>query len=89
MYYVYFLTNSTYSNWVYVGHTNNIRRRFIEHQEGLSKSTSPYTPLKLVSYIAVATKIKAKELEKYFKADSGKAILKKRIIADEAIRSVT
>jgi hypothetical protein len=37
-----------------------------------------------VAYVAVPTVRKAKELEKYFKTGSGKAVLKKRILTDEA-----
>jgi hypothetical protein len=45
--------------------------------------------LKLAGYIAVPNSQKARELEKYFKAGSGKAILKKRILTDEVPRSGT
>jgi len=40
--------------------------------------------LTLEAFIAVKTESKARELEKYFKTGSGKAILKKRILTDEA-----
>lgn len=73
------------SNWVYVGYTKNIDRRFEEHSNGECKSTKPYLPLKLDSYVALSSEEKAKELEKYFKVGSGKAILKKRILTDEAL----
>ena len=38
----------------------------------------------LVAYVAVPTERKARKLEKYFKTGSGKAVLKKRILTDEA-----
>jgi hypothetical protein len=38
----------------------------------------------MVAYIAVRTEKKARELEKYFKTGSGRAVLKKRILTDEA-----
>jgi hypothetical protein len=40
--------------------------------------------LVLVAYVAVRSERKARELEKYFKTGSGKAVLKKRILTDEA-----
>lgn len=84
MWYVYFLKSQRKKNWIYVGSTNNIKRRFIEHQKGLSKATSPFLPVILEGYIVVRHEFKARELEKYLKVGSGKAILKKRILADEA-----
>ncbi|HEY9166386.1 MAG TPA: GIY-YIG nuclease family protein [Candidatus Kryptonia bacterium] len=78
-YYVYFL-RSTLRDFLYVGSTNDLRRRLNEHVTGLIQSTKAYRPLELVAYVAVQTERKARELEKYFKTGSGKAILKKRIV---------
>ena len=83
MYYVYFLLLN--NGKIYTGSTNNLKRRLLEHQHGLSRYTKDYLPLKLISFITVATEIKARELEKYFKVGSGHAILKKRILTNEAI----
>jgi predicted GIY-YIG superfamily endonuclease len=85
MYFVYFLKSRKHPNWVYVGYTNNIKRRISEHKEGLNISTRPYVPLMLISYITTAKEEKAKEIERYFKGGSGKAVLKKRILTDEAL----
>jgi hypothetical protein len=38
----------------------------------------------MVAYVAESSERKARELEKYFKTGSGKAVLKKRILTDEA-----
>ena len=84
MHFVYFLTSQRYKKYIYVGYTNSIRRRLSEHNAIKSKlSTAPYRPLDLIGYIAVKENQKAKELERYFKTDSGKAFLKKRILPDE------
>ena len=85
MWYVYFLRLS--NNDIYTGSTNDLDRRYIEHSSGLVTSTKNLRPLKLISYIVVATENKAREMEKYFKVGSGKAILKKRILTDEALRA--
>jgi putative endonuclease len=85
MWYVYFL-KSINKNFIYVGSTDNIERRFDEHCKGLCQSTKAYRPLELNSYVAVLTEKKARELEKYFKSGSGKAILKKRILTTEATK---
>ena len=84
MWFVYFIKLSNKD--IYVGSTDNIDRRYNEHLNGLVKSTKSFRPLKLISYIVVATEYKARELEKYLKVGSGKAILKKRILTDEALR---
>ena len=88
MWYVYIL-KSTVKDFTYVGSTNNLKRRLDEHNSGLSKATAPYKPLIIEAFIGVRTEQKARELEKYFKTGSGKAILKKRILTDEtSVQSV-
>ena len=79
MWYVYFL-KSISKDYLYIGSTNNLERRSAEHNNGLVKSTKTYKPLRIEAYVAVRTEVKARELEKYFKTGSGKAILKKRIL---------
>jgi len=84
MWYVYII-RSIESSYQYIGSTNNVKKRLDEHNSGETKSTKPYIPFKLEAYVAVRTETKARELEKYFKTGSGKAILKKRILTDEAL----
>ena len=79
--YVYVL-RSLSRDYLYVGSTDDLDRRFAEHNSGLVQSTKAFRPFKIDAYIAVSTEIKARELEKYFKTGSGKAILKKRILAN-------
>ena len=78
MWFVYFLLLT--NNEIYVGSSNNVAQRLIEHNNKLVVSTAKFLPAKLLSYICVPTKSKAIQLEKYFKSGSGKSILKKRII---------
>ncbi len=82
MWFVYIL-RSIHEKYTYIGSTNDLNRRLNEHNSGFSKSTKPYAPFKIEAYIAVRTETKARELEKYFKTGSGKAVLKKRILTDE------
>jgi putative endonuclease len=83
MWYVYFIKSKIH-DFLYIGSTDELERRIKEHNEGKCVSTKAYCPFKLEAYIAVMSKKKARELEKYFKSGSGKAILKKRILSDEA-----
>ena len=56
----------------------------LEHNLGENQSTKAYAPFELSAYVAVKTEKKARELESYFKTGSGKAVLKKRTLSDEA-----
>ena len=79
MWYVYIL-RSTIDKNLYVGSTNNIRRRLIEHNSGKVDSTKSRMPFNLEAYIAVKDQAKAIELEQYFKTGLGRALLQKRIL---------
>ncbi|MBK9530803.1 MAG: GIY-YIG nuclease family protein [Chitinophagaceae bacterium] len=64
-------------NYIYVGLTNNILRRFNEHQKGQNKTTSPYKPFILIFHEDFITRIEARKREIYLKSGSGKEFLKK------------
>jgi predicted GIY-YIG superfamily endonuclease len=78
MWYVYFL--ELINGDIYVGSTNDLKRRFSSHQAGRVLSTKAYLPAALKSYIAVEAEDHARELEAYFKSGSGKAVAMKRLI---------
>ena len=78
MWYVYFL--KLRDGDIYVGSTNDLKRRIASHQAGQVRSTSVNLPVTLKSYVAVGTEDHARELEDYFKSGSGKAIALKRLI---------
>ena len=84
MWHVYVIKSKS-NSFLYIGSTNNLTRRLTEHNEGRSRSTVPYRPYELISYVFVPTEKHARKLEKYFKSGSGKTILKKRILDDEDI----
>ena len=79
--FVYALRNLS-KDFLYIGSTNSLERRFTEHNNGLLQSTKAYRPLTIAAFIGVETEQKARELEKYFKTGSGKAILKKRFLIE-------
>ena len=79
MWYVYFLELS--NGDIYVGSTDDLRRRFASHQQGHVISTRNYVPLILRSYVAVGDEATARRLERYFKSGSGKTFAKKRFLA--------
>jgi putative endonuclease len=79
MWYVYVLRSLKHP-FIYVGSTNRLDDRLEGHNKGTNPSTKSYLPFEIEAYVAVKTEEKARELEKYFKTGSGKAILKKRIL---------
>ncbi len=90
MYYVYVLA-STKTKWTYVGYyMNNLRRRFEEHQAGLSEYTSHRGPWRLAYYEAYASKADAMEREKILKLRANTlGILRKRITRSlESVRAL-
>lgn len=53
---------------------------------GLVKSTAPYRPWKLITYLAFDSQKLAKDFERYLKSGSGKAFTYKRLVDSEALR---
>lgn len=80
MFYVYILYSASLSQY-YVGQTNNLKRRYIEHKTGKSVYTSRTDDWKLIYYEAFTSRKLAMNREKKLKP-RGKAFqeLSKRII---------
>jgi predicted GIY-YIG superfamily endonuclease len=78
MWYVYFLELA--NGDIYVGSTNDLKRRVGSHRAGQVVSTKAHLPIALRSYIAVETEPLARALERYFKSGSGKAFASKRFL---------
>lgn len=62
MYFVYIL-KSKKSKRLYLGYTNDIRKRLKEHNQGLAKSTKPYIPWQIVYYEAYLSEKEARHRE--------------------------
>ncbi len=78
MYYTYVL-KSLEDEFHYIGYSNNLQNRYLEHCKGLVEATKNRRPLKLVYYEACLNKQKAIAREKYFKTGFGRRFLKDRI----------
>jgi len=78
MYYVYLLKLSNGN--IYVGFTEDIKRRFNEHNSGLERTTKRFLPCKLICYFAFNLKYKALAFEKYLKTGSGFAFRNRHLI---------
>lgn len=79
MWYVYIL-RSQQNGKLYVGSTDDLKRRIREHRDGRCASTRNRRPWSLQAYIAVQQESVARSLEAYFKTGSGITTLRKRIL---------
>lgn len=64
----------------YVGVTDNLKRRFVEHQEGKVKSTKHRRPVMLLCCEAYPSKEIALGREKYLKSSDGRKDLDRRFV---------
>jgi len=76
--YVYVLRSAADGNF-YVGYTQDLKRRFADHQEGKVPSTKGRLPLELVYYEACRSRTDATKREKYLKTAWGKRYIKTRL----------
>ncbi|MBQ7185412.1 MAG: GIY-YIG nuclease family protein [Alphaproteobacteria bacterium] len=77
MYYTYILQSIEYPEHFYVGYTDDLERRFKQHNSGSSVHTNKFRPWKLRGYIAFDTEDKAKDFEQFLKTGNGRTFQKK------------
>ena len=77
-YYVYLIRSINYHQTIYVGYTVNMKERLATHNSGGSIHTKKDRPWELVVCMAFKDVDCAKQFEKYFKSQSGRAFAKKR-----------
>ena len=80
MTYVYLLISTKNPAKVYIGRTSNLEKRLAEHNRGESSYSKTYGPWKLETYAAFSDEKLAEAFEKYLKAGSGFAFMKKRLL---------
>lgn len=78
MFYVYILISKKDNN-LYVGFTNNLKRRILKHNGGKVFSTKDRRPLKLIYCEVCLNEQDARQREKYFKTGVGKRFIKQRL----------
>ena len=78
MFYVYCLQSEKFDE-LYFGYTNDLKRRFKEHNQKLNFSTKRYAPWKIIYYEACLNENDAKRREKYLKTSTGRRMFRKRI----------
>ena len=75
MFFVYAI-KSDIRDYIYVGLTDNVERRFAQHTAGYEKTTKPYRPFKLIHVEPFPTRELARNREKYLKSGVGKEYLR-------------
>ena len=75
MYYVYVL-QSLKNRRLYIGRTENLKRRLREHKAGKIWTTKRMLPIRLIFYEAFLSKQDVIRRERYFKTAKGKSSLK-------------
>ncbi|MGB2600022.1 MAG: GIY-YIG nuclease family protein [Candidatus Omnitrophota bacterium] len=80
MHYVYILQSKKKNDWLYVGRTRDLKRRFKDHDNGHIRSTKLFAPFKLIYYEAYLNRKDASDRE-YKLKHHGSVIghLKKRL----------
>ncbi len=78
MYYVYLIESTAFPGQRYVGLTADLKRRFLNHNDGESPHTSKFRPWRLVTYVAFSSRPMAESFERYLKSGSGHAFANKR-----------
>jgi len=73
-YYIYVLRNSL-KKFIYIGYSEDLKERYIQHNKGKVTSTKSYLPLELIHYEAYKNMEDAKRREVYLKTNKGRKTL--------------
>ncbi len=79
MFYAYVLKSINHE-YYYKGHCQDLQKRLIQHNSGMTSSIRPYIPFEIIYYELFATEIEAINREKYFKSAAGRRYLKNKIV---------
>ncbi|MBI4100299.1 GIY-YIG nuclease family protein [Candidatus Microgenomates bacterium] len=77
--YVVYILKSRVAEKTYVGHTDNLERRLIQHNNGNSIFSKRYRPWEIIYSDFFATLEEVIKREKYFKSAVGRRWMKKNL----------
>ena len=78
MWYTYILQSKKDDKW-YTGYTQDLRKRFSQHNKGLSTWTKGRGPVTIIYYEACLNEDDARSRELFLKSGSGKRYVKNRL----------
>ena len=79
MHYVYLIASIASPGVRYIGYTDDLRQRLIDHNSGKNVSTAVHRPWRLCTYLALSTKSQALAFERYLNSGSGHAFANNRL----------
>lgn len=79
MFYYTYILKSKKDGKLYTGFTNDLRKRFSQHNKGQSTYTKGRGPFSVIYYEACLSEEKARSRELYLKSGMGKRYLKNRL----------
>jgi putative endonuclease len=80
MFYVYVICSVNDPDKKYVGYTQDLKRRLLEHNNGGIRHTTKYKPWELIVYLSFKNEKNAVAFEQYLKSGSGRAFRDKRLL---------
>ena len=79
MFYVYCIESQSLPGRRYIGFSEDLEQRVVDHNDGCNRSTAAGRPWKLKGYAAFDSKIVALNFERYLKSGSGHAFCRKHL----------
>ena len=79
MFHYIYLLQSKINRELYTGYTADLKKRLVEHNKGLNKSTNKARPWELIYFEGCKNKEDAIRREKYLKTSQGRRLLRRRI----------
>ena len=77
MFHFVYILRSVKDGGFYIGYTNDLKRRVMEHNRGENFSTNPRKPFELIYFEAYRNKLDAQNREKFFKSGWGRQHVQK------------
>lgn len=74
-----YIIRSEKSGKLYIGYTSNLRKRFKEHNDGMSRYTKGRGPFKIIYYEACLNEDDARSRELYLKSGRGRRFINSRL----------
>ena len=78
MFYAYVI-KSMVKDYLYKGHCENLEKRLLEHNSGMTISIKPYIPFEIIYFEEFEQRIDAVKREKYLKTSAGRRFLKNKM----------
>ncbi|MFA6993852.1 MAG: GIY-YIG nuclease family protein [Patescibacteria group bacterium] len=79
MFYYVYLLKSLKTDKLYIGSTNDLKKRITDHNRGKTSSTKSGQPWKLIYYEAHLTKTLARKAELFYKTGQGRRQIKSKL----------